>query len=111
MLASLPEAWSKLVAEEDDLLLELVADKVESLCGFKLNINLVAKFLRENTTSPGSVQKKLQQLIAVPKRDPVVLNLSGAELNRKALLAFQPAGQSRARRSGARSALPRRRAL
>jgi hypothetical protein len=29
----------------------------------------------------------------------------------KALLAFQPAGQSRARRSGARSALPRRRAL
>jgi hypothetical protein len=28
-----------------------------------------------------------------------------------ALLAFQPAGQSRARRSGARSALPRRRAL
>jgi sulfate transport system substrate-binding protein len=31
--------------------------------------------------------------------------------NPKALLAFQPAGQSRARRSGARSALPRRRAL
>jgi hypothetical protein len=30
---------------------------------------------------------------------------------RLALLAFQPAGQSRARRSGARSALPRRRAL
>lgn len=48
MIATLPEAWSKLVADEDDLLLELVADKVESLCGFKPDVDTVAKFLREN---------------------------------------------------------------
>lgn len=48
MLATLPEAWAKLVADEDDLLLELVADKVESLCGFKPDVDTVAKFLREN---------------------------------------------------------------
>jgi hypothetical protein len=48
VLATLPEAWSKLVAEEDDLLLELVADKVESLCGFKPDLDTVARFLREN---------------------------------------------------------------
>ena len=48
MLSTLPEAWSKLVAEEDDLLLELLADKVESLCGFKPDVDTVARFLREN---------------------------------------------------------------
>ncbi len=48
MLATLPEAWSKLVTDEDDLLLELVADKVESICGFKPDVDTVAKFLREN---------------------------------------------------------------
>lgn len=45
---TLPEAWSRLVVEEDELLLELVADKVESLCGFKPDVDGVAKFLREN---------------------------------------------------------------
>jgi hypothetical protein len=44
----LPEALSKLVSEEDELLLELVADKVESLCGFKPDLDTVAKFLRED---------------------------------------------------------------
>ena len=48
MLSTLPEAWSKLVAEEDELLLELLADKVESLCGFKPDVDTVALFLREN---------------------------------------------------------------
>ena len=50
MLSTLPEAWSKLVADEDELMLELVADKVESLCGFKPDVDTVAKFLRENVT-------------------------------------------------------------
>jgi hypothetical protein len=47
MIVTLPEAWSKLVADEDELLLELIADKVESLCGFKPDVDAVAKFLRE----------------------------------------------------------------
>jgi hypothetical protein len=48
MLSTLPDAWSKLVTEEDELLLELVADKVESLCGFKPDVDTVARFLRES---------------------------------------------------------------
>lgn len=47
MLSTLPEAWSKLVADEDELLLDLLADKVESLCGFKPDVDTVARFLRE----------------------------------------------------------------
>jgi predicted type IV restriction endonuclease len=55
MAATLPEAWSRLVAEEDDLLLELVADKVESLCGFKPDVDAVARFLRDNVAIQAGV--------------------------------------------------------
>lgn len=48
MLAALPEAWARLIADEDAFLLELVADKVENLCGFRPDLDTVATFLREN---------------------------------------------------------------
>ena len=46
--STIPKAWSKLVEEEDNLLLELVADRVESLCGYKPDLDSIARFLREN---------------------------------------------------------------
>ena len=46
--ATLPEAWQKLVEEEDDLLLELLADRVEVLCGYKPDPDTVAAFLRDS---------------------------------------------------------------
>ncbi len=49
MLSTLPEAWSKLIDEEDEQLLELLADKVESLCGFKPDVDIVAQYLRNST--------------------------------------------------------------
>ena len=60
MLSTLPEAWAKLVAEEDELLLELLADKVENLCGFKPDVDTVARFLRENVGLRGSQQATAQ---------------------------------------------------
>jgi hypothetical protein len=54
MQSTLPDAWSKLVAQEDELLLELLADKVESLCGFKPDIDTVARFLRDSVVLRGS---------------------------------------------------------
>jgi hypothetical protein len=42
---TLPEAWQKLVAEGDELLVELVAEKVESLCGFRPDPDVVVEFL------------------------------------------------------------------
>jgi len=56
MKATLPKAWTKLVDDEDDLLLELIADRVESLCGYKPDLDTVARFLRESVslrTVPG----------------------------------------------------------
>ena len=44
--ASLPEAWIRLVQEADEILLELVAEKTESLCGDKPSADQVLKFLK-----------------------------------------------------------------
>jgi hypothetical protein len=75
ILATLPEAWSKLVEEEDDLLLELLADKTESLCGYKPDVDGVARFLREKVSvhiaSP-SVPPKAKP----PATKPVVPDLT-----------------------------------
>ena len=49
--ATLPLAWAKLTEEPDDLLIELVADKVESLCGYKPDPDTVASFLTNGTRS------------------------------------------------------------
>ena len=43
--ASLPSAWDKLVQEEDEFLLEVVAEKTESLCGNKPSGEQVLKYL------------------------------------------------------------------
>jgi predicted type IV restriction endonuclease len=53
--ATLPQAWSKLIEEQNDLLMELVQEKVESLCGYKPDKETVASFLTEgrfSTTPP-----------------------------------------------------------
>ena len=46
MLAALPKAWHQIIADEDEMLLEIVADRVESLCGFKPSPDMVATFLK-----------------------------------------------------------------
>lgn len=43
--ATLPRAWAILLAERDSLLLELLAEKVEDLCGYKADLDLCSKFL------------------------------------------------------------------
>lgn len=47
MISSLPKAWAQIIADEDEMLLEIVADRVESLCGFKPGPDMVAKYLKE----------------------------------------------------------------
>jgi hypothetical protein len=43
--AALPQAWSLLLEEQDEILVELIADKVETLCGFKPNPDVVRNYL------------------------------------------------------------------
>lgn len=75
---SLPQAWRELVAEGQDLLIELVADKAEALCGFRPPNDAVAEFLRslsERSTvspTPKPPERKNEPASAVIARVPVV---------------------------------------
>jgi len=55
--AALPKAWRKLVEDKDDILIDLIADQVASLCGYKPELDAVARFLEESivfTEQPSS---------------------------------------------------------
>lgn len=72
MLSTLPKAWGQIITEEDEMLLEIVADRVESLCGFKPAPDMVAGFLKK--TLIGQVEGPTQVREATPTaRAPAVL--------------------------------------
>lgn len=48
--AALPKAWSALLGERDSLLLELLAEKVEDLCGYKPDPDSCSRFLERVST-------------------------------------------------------------
>jgi hypothetical protein len=48
---TLPDAWAKLIESEDELLMELLSDKVEDLCGVKPDPEAVAAFFRKQPPS------------------------------------------------------------
>lgn len=48
---ALPEAWGRLVAEQNEALLTLLAEKVESVCGFKPDLSTAAEILRTRLNS------------------------------------------------------------
>ncbi len=62
---TLPEAWAKLVESKDEILIDLVSEKVEDLCGVKPEPEAVAAFLHnrvlqrvEQSESVGRVSKQ-----------------------------------------------------
>jgi hypothetical protein len=60
--AILPKAWRALLEEQDSLLLDLLAEKVEDLCGYKPDIDTCANFLGSILAlKPSSVLVQLEQ--------------------------------------------------
>lgn len=45
---TLPIAWNKLVSEPDELLIDLIADATERLCGYKPDNSIVENFISSN---------------------------------------------------------------
>lgn len=45
---TLPEAWNKLISEPDSLLIDLLAETTEKICGFKPEDNETTRFLKHN---------------------------------------------------------------
>jgi predicted type IV restriction endonuclease len=57
---NLPKAWESILQEQDSILLELLAEKVEDLCGYKPDLDVCSRFLDEQVNSHGtsSVERK-----------------------------------------------------
>jgi len=45
---TIPEAWNKIITEPDSLLVELLIEIVERLCGYKPEANKIKEFLKNN---------------------------------------------------------------
>lgn len=74
---TLPQAWMKLVEEEDEMLIELIADRVESLCGYKPDPDSVALFLAKSITlrsvsGAGPIGPEPVPPVIPPKPSPAV---------------------------------------
>ena len=61
-LQALPKAWNKIISEPDELLIELLSEVTEKICGFKPKEDIVRKFIKNNQfnilTSDTLIQKK-----------------------------------------------------
>lgn len=53
---SLPTAWQKLLAEQDSILLELLAEKVADLCGYKPPLDAVAHFIKTQSSATSELR-------------------------------------------------------
>ncbi len=48
ILHALPKAWNKIITEPDELLVELLSEVTEKICGFKPQENIVTQFIKKN---------------------------------------------------------------
>jgi hypothetical protein len=56
MKDALPEAWRQILRDKDELLLELIAERVATICGFKPELEVVEDFIQTLNTAPPSPQ-------------------------------------------------------
>jgi hypothetical protein len=67
---TLPISWRRLIEEQDDLLIELIAAKVEEICGYKPDPDTVARFL-EQQTRPSPPLPEVRSPNRQPRSSPV----------------------------------------
>lgn len=53
---NLPKAWEAVLKEQDSLLLELLSEKVEDICGYKPDLDTCSNFLKNQVVSSSIVQ-------------------------------------------------------
>lgn len=73
---TLPIAWKKLIEEQDSLLIELLADRVESLCGYKPDEEMVSAFLAKGAEIEMPVRPSQPSKPAVPVAHAGISNAS-----------------------------------
>jgi hypothetical protein len=105
IMETLPRAWARLIEERDEILLELLAEKVEDLCGYRPELEVCSQYIsiiatRPGTDAPLKPTRPIVQKTSVPPRQraPVQVGavLSGvftlAQLAQKSLSSSRPSG-------------------
>ncbi len=67
--SSLPKAWEALLKEQDSLLLELFAEKVEDICGYKPDLDLCSNFILRQDVGGTPIHKPITEK-QLPSRAP-----------------------------------------
>ena len=84
IIAQLPKAWEALVKDKDELLVEALAEKVESMCGYKASEKAVLDFLHTLDFKRNEVIKKPLKIIS--KNDNLTNNIINSVLKPKSWL-------------------------
>ncbi|MDQ7032147.1 MAG: hypothetical protein Q9M37_05465 [Desulfonauticus sp.] len=58
---NLPKAWEALLKEQDSLLLELLSEKVEDICGYKPDLDTCSNFLKKQVISSNIMQPTIKE--------------------------------------------------
>jgi len=69
--ATLPNAWNRLIEEKDEILLELLAEKVEVLCGYKPELDVCSQYIDSISSVPApkpTVKPSGRTLAELPPR-------------------------------------------
>ena len=73
---AIPRAWQDLIEEPDELLIELLVEKTESICGFRPEVEQIEDFIVR-----ALVEKRipLSDMISSPTKPPIVRPTTGRE--------------------------------
>lgn len=67
---TIPDAWKSLIERPDELLQELLAEEVESLCGYRPNPNQIVAFLSTIKPGDGSSDRRVTRSKQSPSASP-----------------------------------------
>lgn len=81
---TLPIAWNKLLSEPDELLIEIIADATEKLCGYKPDNSMVEDFISSNIIKGGGIEGKSVVKVNVRR----TAHISGESYIGKSVTAF-----------------------
>ena len=92
---ALPVAWNKLISESDEILLDLLSETTEKLCGYKPDAESVERFLAENRGSLQVSTAEATQVLPVREaRAKRTASVSGRGYTGKSISEFQFNGRS-----------------
>lgn len=93
ILEAIPSAWMKLIQEQDELLMELLSDKVESLCGYKPSPDIIENFfmtLQQATNNHPQTQHKKKQAVPSNRKqtNKRIISISSDKVNQPKGIGF-----------------------